>query len=134
MKELATACISRCVIKLMANENMDAWGTSPRVVNATILAAKEFLDGLIKKYNNLKHLQAQHDIFITLIVTEHSFTQCQKGVGRAVIKQFLGKNWSDPVIEEALAVLHDDEVDREAYEKFEKQSQAKSFRQAVLRF
>ena len=60
--------------------------------NETVLAAKDFLDGELAKYDTLN----RDDKSITLIVTDESnFQQLKKnGVGRETILKFLGGNWT----------------------------------------
>lgn len=50
---------NRCssMVQIMAEENLD-WSTSPAVINETVLAAKEFLDAELAKYETIKKLPA----------------------------------------------------------------------------
>jgi len=57
-----------------------------------VLAAKEFLDAELSKYETYKST----DKFISsLFEDEHGFRRAKAGVGRDTILKFLGKNWKE---------------------------------------
>ncbi len=66
------------------------WGTSPKIIDETVRAAREYLQshpGIAQKYGQIKS-------------SPHGGGGLS--IGRIIIKEFLGKNWSQHRIEEAL--------------------------------
>ena len=123
------------MLRIMANENMDEWRASPAVINETVLAAKEFIDGELAKYETWEDLNKTIKI---LFDTEHSFIQTKThGAGQTTILAFLGGNWKQWMIQEALATISadkEDKISREAVEVFDNQTKAQTFRRAVEEF
>ena len=125
------------MLKIMANENMTAWATTPSVVNETVLAVRTYLNGELKKYEKLK--DAKDEGLIDLLDLNESERDYQmvraKGVGQALIHRFLGGSWKQWMIQEALAAIKQEEegvLDREAAEQFETVAQAQEFRKEVV--
>lgn len=119
------------MIRIMANENMDAWGSSPAVINETVLTAKEFLDNLLKLTKNYDSLNN----FIKSIVDPKLFLKLKEdGVGQTTILKFLGGNWKQWMIQQALDTLQSEDIDREAVEKFPTTEQARTFKKAVRKY
>jgi len=119
------------MLRIMANENLDEWKMSPAVVNETVLAAKEFLDGELAKCGTVKDIPSY---LIDLLGTKNEdnyMSLRSRGVGQTTILKFLGGNWKQWVIQEALSTLNDDDIDREAVEMMPSVEQAKNFKQAV---
>jgi len=117
------------MLKIMANENLEDWKTSPAIVNETVLVAKEFLDAELAKCDHWNHL----DKSIRVIFSSNSqFQECkQEGVGRTTILNFLGGNWKQWVIQEALSTLNDEDIDREAIEMMPSVEQGAHFKKAI---
>ena len=87
------------MLRIMANENLADWATTPAVINETIFAAKKFLDGELAKCTDWNHAQ---DFLNMIFASNSQFENCKKnGVGQSTIKKFLGGNWSDYMIQEA---------------------------------
>ena len=91
------------MIKIMANENLEDWKASPAVYTETVMVAKEYLDGELAKCEgweslnkNIKTLFARSDGFINAK---------RQGVGQTTLLKFLGKNWKQWVIQDALNTL-----------------------------
>ncbi len=96
----------------MAEENIE-WNTNPAVINETVLAVKRFLDAELAKYDTL----CQFNKSIKLIETKSQFDKLKKtGVGQTTILKFLGKNWKQWMVQEALDTIKDKSIDREAVE------------------
>jgi hypothetical protein len=72
-------------------------------VNETVLAAKEFLDGELAKYETWADIRSDISIRTNLgIQNGQAFAKLKgSGVGRDTIKDFLGGNWKGWVIQEA---------------------------------
>jgi hypothetical protein len=129
------------MIRIMANENMDLWKTSPKVVDETVLVAKGFLDKELAKYESWEELP---DPLIKLLkgdtdkASRNRFAAVkQQGVGQTTLLNFLGGNWKQWMIQEALLTIKEDKegiVDREAVETFDRQKPARRFRQAVKKY
>jgi ParB/RepB/Spo0J family partition protein len=119
------------MIRIMANENLDDWRSTPAVINETVAVAKEFIDSEMAKAETL---ESANKSISGLFVDTHAFNTCKaQGAGQTTILKFLGGNWKQWMIQESLSVIADKEVDREAVEEFDTQKQAETFRKAVKR-
>ena len=120
------------MIRIMANENMDDWKSSPAVVNETVSVAKEFIDAEMAKAETWK--DANKSISV-LFDNQHSFEQTKnQGAGQNTILRFLGGNWKQWMIQNALAIFKDEKegiIDREAVEEMPSMQVANEFRRAV---
>lgn len=120
------------MIKIMANENLDDWSLRPAVINETVLVAKEFLDAELTK--GWKDSGASTRV---LFDSKHAFEQAMhkpEGAGRDTILKFLGGNWKDWMVREALdtMALHKRGViDRRTIETIPKMTQARVFKKSV---
>ena len=123
------------MLRIMAEENIE-WSTSPAVINETVLAVKTFLDGELANYKNIKEFKKSDLInLLGLKGKENQFQSIRKrGVGQTVILKFLGKNWKQWMVQQALETLKDDSLDREAVESFPTMSHARAFRKAVRHY
>ena len=105
------------MIRIMANENDESWGTSPKIINETVKVVKKYLE---------EHLE---------IIKSMGFRAPVGGrVGDTIISRFLGGNWNTTRIQNALERLGFGEykdIDTEATEIFEKDTQARTFVKAV---
>jgi len=119
------------MLKIMAEENLN-WTTSPAVINETVLAAKEFLDEELAKgwKDSDKNIRV-------LFESQHAFEQAMRkedGTGRDTILKFLGKNWKEWPIQQALETLRWDNegiLDRKAIDILPKLRHAQEFKMAV---
>lgn len=102
--------------------------TSPRAV-------RDYLNSVIRKYESWEELVAAAEISSGFIsetsISLSRFKQLKTtGVGREIIKKFLGGNWTNYMVENALSNLaREDEL--EAIEKIESPSHAREFRKAI---
>ena len=118
------------MLRIMASENLEGWGTNPAVAIETVLATKEFLDGELAKADNLECLN--ESIRALFSGKKGDFKHCKNGgVGQTTILKFLGGNWKQSVIAEALATIKDKTIDRKAVEKLRSTIHATAFRAAV---
>ena len=118
------------MIQIMAEENLD-WSTSPAVTTQTVQTAKEYLDTELAKMDTLSDLDL---IFLSGLKTENEFASLKKrGVGRETILKFLGGNWKQWMIQEALVFIKDFDtyLDKDAVETIPTMFQARTFRQNV---
>jgi len=91
------------MIQIMANENLDTWRTSPAACTETVLVAKEYLDGELAKYESWDHVNKNINM---LFDSNSQFQNCKKnGVGQTTILKFLGGNWKQWVIQDALDTI-----------------------------
>ena len=126
------------MLRIMANENMDEWKSNVAVTNETVLAAKEFIEATIEKagrnYRQLPaeiaKLWASEDYFVRATM-EDARKNPSIVLGCKIITRFLGANWSEQVVGDALAILNDDTIDRAAVEEFKSPAHADTFRRAV---
>ena len=116
------------MLQIMAEENLN-WSTSPAVATETVLAAKEFLDSELAKYENWDST----DKFINSLGIENqaALGAAKKGIGRDVILKFLGSNWKGWMIQTALSIIKDEGLDQKAVKTIPTMEQAKVFRTAV---
>jgi hypothetical protein len=113
------------MLKIMADENLDHWRANTAVNNETVLATKEYLDGEFKKHT-FKTLSSD---LINLLdqKTEKAFNKVKAGVGQTTILKFLGENWKQWMVQNALAAITDENIDRDALEQFEHPGHAEAF-------
>jgi len=120
------------MVKIMAEENL-GWTTTPAVINETVLTTKEFLDGELGKAESLECLDKS--IKALFLGKKGDFKHCKKnGVGRTIIRKFLGKNWKEWMIVEALKILDSEKkglIDREAIESVGTIDRASHFLKSV---
>lgn len=137
------------MLRIMANENMDEWRASPAIINETVFAAKEFIDAELAKYETWEEALEKAHIFMSLFIGRFDkdgkeknpkalFGQAKgQGAGEATILAFLGGNWKQWMIQEALETLKlDDEqvVDRKAAETMQSAKSAQEFKRAVKEY
>lgn len=134
------------MLRIMAGENMDIYKSDPKVINETVQVAKEFIDAELAKYETWGELAKKAGVFTSLLCSMSKeskgqyppkwyFNQAKaQGAGRNIICSFLGGNWKEHMVRNALLFLHDDTIDRKAIEKFPTMEQAKDFRKALKRY
>ncbi len=139
LKEIDVPCRNLTdaqMVKIMAEENL-GWNTSPAVINETVLATKKFLDDELAKCETL----SQFNKSIKLIETKSQFDKLkQTGVGQTTILKFLGGNWKQWMVQNALATLKADAlpvekggVDRKAVETLLNMEAANRFRSEIAK-
>lgn len=107
------------MLRIMANENDESWGTSPKIINETVRVTKQYLE---------EHPE-----------TIGKKTAPRGGFGREAISKFLNGNWNEVKVGYALEQIkgsetkEDDEkhIDREAVESFPTQRASRDFVSAV---
>ena len=145
------------MIRIMANENLE-WSSAPIIINETVLVAKKFLDKELAKYKTWEEAE-KVSIFTNLFTgwdpikkrdipnPKAAFGQAKgQGVGQTTICKFLGGNWKQWMVREALDTLGYGEKDkktgklkkkpvsREAVEMIKTSHQATKFKEAVRTF
>lgn len=124
------------MLRIMANENMDEWRASPAVINETVFAAKEFIDSELAKYETWE--EASDKNIRSWISDKQAWYKLKaSGAGRDTICAFLGSNWKQWMIQEALETLKSDRekiVDRRAAETMQSVESAKHFKAAVKEY
>lgn len=119
------------MIKIMANENLDDWSLRPAVINETVLVAKEFLNRELAKYETWEALGK----FNRRLIDKFNFNKIkQQGVGHDTILKFLGGNWKEWIVKQALdtfALHKRGVVDRRTIETIPKMTQARVFKKSV---
>ena len=120
------------MIQIMAEENLD-WSTSPAVTTQTIQTAKEYLDTLLAKYKTWKEARSDKNIRGAFSNENQWSTPKGRGVGAETVLSFLGGNWKEWMVKEALVFIKDFDVylDKEAVEAIPTMMQARKFRQSV---
>lgn len=128
------------MLKIMANENLEAYSPTTSMVVETVEAAKDFIDNELAKYETWEECKEKSSIFRGLFESiagddknpRAVFGMTRgKGAGIQTICAFLGGNWKKWMVEDALKILNDDTVDREAVEYFPTIMQARTFRNGV---
>lgn len=111
IKELSDALM----IKIMANENMDEWKTTPQVIDETVRVTKQFLEA-----------HPEETIKVVPTGTTPGF------VGKSAIARFL--NWNEHRVSYSLERLHlieDKIIDAEAIKSLPTERSARDFVKAV---
>jgi hypothetical protein len=101
------------MIRVMADENDEYYGTSPAVINETVKVARDYLKEHSEEVSTLRRRSD--------FKKEHPWS--------SIVAMFLG--WRESRIREALEALGDIEdeiINKDAYEKFPTQFQADEFR------
>lgn len=114
----------------MANENLDQWKATPAVINETVMAAKQFLDKELAKYETWAEFKRRADnVVSSLFLSQESFAEPKgKGVGRETLQKFLGGNWKQTMIQSALVAINDKTISRAAMDELPTMGHAKEFR------
>ncbi len=132
------------MIRIMANENLENWKMSPAVINETVAVTKKFLDGELDKYKNFNEFSSgtnTRTIFQD-IESEPAFRKIKGStVGRRIITKFLGGNWKEWMVKDALdniGITFSNKqvarVDQKAVETFPSIRQGKEFKAATRRY
>lgn len=122
------------MIQIMANENMDDWKTTPSVIFETVRVAHDFLTVELAKYERWE--DAPRSLIDSLSLdSRHKFEDIKsKGVGQTTILKFLGGNWKQHMIQEALKDLNlikNDVLDRRVISDLPSMEHMKSFTKHV---
>jgi hypothetical protein len=113
VKELDDATM----IRIMANENMEAWTALPRVIDETVRVTKQFLE---------EHPEEKR-------LCPHGRTD--QPVGKQIIAEFL--NWNESRVSfslERLKMINDDTIDKEVIDSFPTERAARNFISNVKEF
>jgi len=125
------------MIKIMANENMDDWKNVPAVYTETVLVAKEYLDGELAKYETWDEFRSNKSIR-PIFESEPEFRSVKgKGVGQTTILKFLGGNWKQHIIQDALNTLKSDKegtVSKKAIDLLPSAEHSKIFKTEVKKY
>jgi hypothetical protein len=104
------------MIKIMANENDESWGTSPKVIDETVRVVKKYLEEH-KELIPAGSMGAGHGI-----------------IGKTIISNFLNGNWSKTRVFRSLqrlGLIEKGELDKEAIESLPTERTARDFVTAV---
>lgn len=130
------------MLQIMCQENLDEWKLNPAVIKESVRVTKEYLDGELEKYENWEDLKMS-DKSIIHFDNRKAFSNAKKkneegelidGVGRKTIHKFLGGNWKEHMVQEALTQLKESKEMQEATEAFETQTDAQEFRKTAKKF
>jgi ParB-like chromosome segregation protein Spo0J len=100
------------MLKIMGTENHENWSLTPGLVNETVKAAKDFIEAELAKFDTWEEFQGGSNKFIRPLVPEKGTFQLIKknGAGQTTILKFLGNNWKQWQVQEALKIVRADEV------------------------
>ena len=105
---------------------------TPAVVNETIMAAKTYLDGELRKYKSVKKLPPNLINLLDSKTNEQAFSSLKtKGAGQTTILKFLGKLWKQNVIQEALDTIKSDDIDEEAMKQTKTNDEQRNYKAAL---
>jgi hypothetical protein len=110
------------MIKIMANENDESWGTSPQIIDETVRVTKKFLEehpGILRELGQVKKSGRMQQDFM---------------VGEVLISRFLDGNWNRYRIKyslERLGLIESGEIDKESIESMPSGRAAIDFVKAV---
>lgn len=119
------------MIKIMANENRDTYKANRAVMIETIKVARDFLR---EQLNG--EWEASDKSIRCLFPNKTSYSESKsKGVGRDTIKNFLGGNWKEWEIQEALSQMEEtDKFDPASLEPFDKLAVASEAKTAMVAY
>jgi chemotaxis protein histidine kinase CheA len=86
------------MIRMMADENSDAWSNQVGHTNLVVGVARDFLDKLLDKYETLEQLKGGGEFasVAALFQTNSQYEQIRRdGVGRSLIQAFLSGTYAD---------------------------------------
>jgi len=119
------------MFKIMANENRDSYKANRSVTIETVRVARDWLR------EQMEGGWDSADKSISgLFKDAHAFNTCKaQGVGRDLIKKFLGKDWKEWEIQDALSQMEEtDKFDPAALEPFEKLAVATEAKNAMTAY
>jgi len=120
------------MLQIMAEENLN-WSTNTAITTQTILTTKEFIDAKLAKYEYKDSPKNMRVLF----ESKHAYNQTKNkkdGCGEPTILKFLGGNWKGWMIETALRILKDKDLDQKAATSIPTMEQAKVFRSSVKEY
>jgi len=114
------------MIRIMANENDESWGTSPKIIDETVRVTK-------------KYLEEHPEITATLSPMGERVRQPNYPIGAKIISEFLGGNWNETRVNYSLERIkgeeteetHEQHIDKEAIEMYPTERSARNFVKAV---
>jgi len=119
------------MLKMMADENAEDYGSRPEVLHETVKAVRGHLQKMLNDFEWLLLPESGRSLF----KSKHGFETAQgKGVGRDLIQKFLGRGYSKHSVTEALASIkaeEEGEYDLSAGEQMKSTTGAAAFRRAV---
>lgn len=107
------------MIRIMANENDESWGTNPKITNETVRITKQFLEDHPEEIEKLGCPVGQAKA---------------QGIGRKVISIFLNGNWNETRVGYALqqlGLIEEKTLDKESVESMPTDYAARTFTGAV---
>ena len=108
------------MLKIMANENDESWGTNPKIIDETVRVTKEFLE---------EHPEITKELAPT--------GTSPKNVGYRVISNFLAGNWYESRVRhslERLKLIDEGIIESEAVQGLPTERAARDFTKAVKQF
>jgi len=113
------------MIRIMANENDESWGTSPKIIDETVRVTRKFLEENLEFTSKLSSMSLERLKSV--------------GVNARVIAKFLGGNWIesrvtfslDRIRGEEIEETHEHHIDKEAVEMYPTERSARNFVKAV---
>jgi hypothetical protein len=117
VKELDDATM----LKIMANENMDEWKTTPAVIDETVKVTKQFLE--------------EHPEEAAKCGQPEKSNKNDGSMGLSIISRFLG--WNESRVKyslERLKMIKDDTIDKEVIDSFPTERAARNFVSNVKEF
>jgi len=116
------------MLRGMINENLDIWQHGSAYILWSVRVVKEYLDGRFVSCEwgtSQEFLKGLFDSKKAFDITKGM------GAGEAIIKKYLGSNWSAEKIRHSLAILKHEEIDRKAVIIFPKLNLAHAFFEAL---
>lgn len=120
------------MIKIMANENRDTYKANRAVTIETVRVARDWL----KKQMDAEWEKLDDKFISEFFNNKQGFANAKaQGVGRDLIKKFLGSNWKDWEIQDALTqMVETDKFDPASLAPFEKLAVAAEAKNAMAAF
>lgn len=137
------------MIQIMANENMEHWGSDNIIIRESVRVARDRLNSIIRNINDFKELQLRTfkiknanpkiiEIIRENYKNKENFNAIRQkirenkgSVGMPIVKTYLGNNWSPSKVSEALTQLGESEGMQEAAKEFNTQTDVQEFRKVI---
>ena len=119
------------MIRIMANENRDSYKANRAVTIETVRVARDWLRDQMDKGWEFAHKSMSE-----LFKDAHAFNIAKaQGIGQGTIKKFLGRDWKDWEIQEALSQMEEtDTFDPKALEEFDHLAVASEAKSAMQKY
>ena len=120
------------MLVVMANENLPNWQSKPAAVISCVIKAKDFIEKELSKYKTWEEYnKATRENARRSLIDKFNFDKTKKDIGYRTIHKFLGNNYSEHIIQDALSLIKSKKVDIEIVKTLPNMKQAIEFQKAI---